>query len=123
MNRHTIREKSMICIYQYLLCDKDIEESIIDVFETSNIDDFANLLIYESIKNKDRYIEYINQVMKDYTFDRLGYIEKAILLLGCSEFDNKTALASIIIDEYIILTKEYCDTDAYKLINSVLDKL
>ena len=82
MNRHTIREKSMICIYQYLLCDKDIEESIIDVFETSNIDDFANLLIYESIKNKDRYIEYINQVMKDYTFDRLGYIEKAILLLG-----------------------------------------
>ncbi len=123
MNRHTIRENSMICIYQNLICNKDIEESIEDVFNANDIDDFAKILIYGSVENKERYIGYINQVMNDYSFDRLGYLEQAILLMGCSEFENKTAYASVIIDEAIVLAKKYCDDDAYKLINSVLDKL
>ena len=29
----------------------------------------------------------------------------------------------LIIDEYIELTKEYCDSDSYKLINGVLDRV
>lgn len=123
MDRFTIREKSMICVYQYLLCNKNIEDSILDEFETNEIDPLASILVYGSIENKDKYISYINSVMLDYTFDRLGYVERAILLMGCSEFDNKTAYASIIIDQYILLCKKYCDEDAYKLINSVLDRL
>lgn len=123
MDRHSIREHSMYCVYQYLLCDKDIEQAIEDVFLTSEIDEFARMLIFTSIENKNRYIGYINRVMKDYTFDRLGFIEQALLLMGCSEFDKQTAAASVIIDEYILLAKTYCDDDAYKLINSILDKL
>ena len=49
MNRHTIRENSMICIYQNLICNKDIEESIEDVFNANDIDDFAKILIYGSV--------------------------------------------------------------------------
>lgn len=123
MDRHSLRENSMICIYQNLLCNKDINESIEDTFSTTDIDEFARNLIETSINNKDKYISYINKVLKDYSFDRLGYIERTLLLMGCSEFDNKTAYASIIIDEYIILAKKYCDDEAYKLINKVLDLL
>jgi N utilization substance protein B len=123
MNRHKIRENSMICVYQNLLTGKDINKCIEETFATNEIDDFAKILVFGSLENKERYIGYINQVMEDYTFNRLGYIEQAILLMGCSEFDNQTAYASVIIDEAIILAKRYCDKDAYKLINSVLDKL
>ncbi len=123
MDRHSIREHSMYCVYQNLLCDKNIDEAIKDVFLTDKVDDFTKILINNSVDNKERYIGYINQVLNDYTFDRLGYIEQSLLLMGCSEFDHQTAAASIIIDEYILLAKQYCDDDAYKLINSVLDKL
>ena len=123
MDRHSIREHSMYCVYQNLLCNKNIDEAIEDVFLTNEIDDFTKILVKNSIENKERYEGYINQVLNDYTFDRLGYIERSLLLMGCSEFDNKTAPASVIIDEYILLSKQYCDDDAYKLINSVLDKL
>ena len=75
------------------------------------------------MENKDRYISYINEVLKDWTFSRLGYIEQAILLLACSELDNQTAHAAVIIDESVRLTKSYCDEAAYKLINGVLDRL
>lgn len=54
-------------------------------------------------------------------FDRLGRIEQAILLNGCSEFDLKKTEAAVIIDESVQLAKKYCDADTYKLINSVLD--
>ena len=123
MDRHSLRENSIVCIYQNLLVNKSINETILDVFESVEIDGFAQMLIDKSITNKERYIGYINNVMSEYSFDRLGYIEQALLLMGCSEFDAQTAPASVIIDEYILLAKKYCDDDAYKLINSVLDRI
>ena len=73
MNRHKIRENSMICVYQNLLTGKDINKCIEETFATNEIDDFAKILVFGSLENKERYIGYINQVMEDYTFNRLGY--------------------------------------------------
>ena len=72
---------------------------------------------------KERFIEYINAVLEDWTFDRLGYLEQSILLLACAEFDCKEISAQVIMDEAINLTKSYCDDNTYKLINGVLDRL
>ncbi len=125
MERHIEREKAMISVYQQLLTSRDLTEIVEDTFELpiSSVSEFAKILTFNSIEQKERYIGYINQVLNEWTFDRLGYIEQALLLIGCSEFDKKTADAAVIIDEAILLAKEYCDEDSYKLINGVLDTL
>lgn len=125
MNRHIEREKSMICVYQELLTHRDLTTITEDIFLTpvDEISDFSKLLIFNSVENKERYIGYINNVLDEWTFDRLGYIEQAILLMACTEFDEKVAQAAVIIDEAILLAKKYGDDNAYKLINGVLDRL
>jgi N utilization substance protein B len=123
MNRHELREKAMITVYQYLLVERDIDELIEDTFAMpkNEIDPYFIEIIHQSIENEDRYHAYIDNVLKDWEFDRLGRIEQAILLNGCSEFDLKKTEAAVIIDESVQLAKKYCDADTYKLINSVLD--
>ncbi|MBE6129338.1 MAG: transcription antitermination factor NusB [Erysipelotrichaceae bacterium] len=123
MKRHELREKSMIAIYQNLLVNTDIDELIRTEFEKEpeEIDPYFNAVIHTAVSHKDEYAGYIDQVLDGWTFERLGYIEKAILLLGCSEFAEKKVEAAVIIDECVELAKKYCDEDTYKLINRVLD--
>ena len=123
MNRHELREKAMITVYQYLLVERNIDELIEDTFEApkAEIDPYFIEVIEQSISNIDRYQAYIDKVLVDWKFDRLGKIEQAILLNGCSEFDLKKTEAAVIIDESVQLAKKYCDADTYKLINSGLD--
>ena len=65
---------------------------------------------------------YINEVIKKgWSYDRLGAIEKAILINGCAEFDLKEVEAAVIINESVELAKKFCDEDTYKLINRILD--
>lgn len=114
----------MITVYEYLLVNRDIDSLIEDVFEmpADELDPYFRDIIDYSVKNEQRYAGYIGQVLKKgWSYDRLGVVEKAILLNGCSEFDLKKVQAAVIIDEAVELAKTYCDDDAYKLINSVLD--
>lgn len=115
----------MICLYQHLLLGKPTEEIIEEVMETQpeNLDEFSRVLVMNTIENKQRYISYLNETLKDWSFDRLGILEQAILLMACSELDRQTAPAAIIIDEAVRLAKDYCDEEAYKLINGVLDRV
>lgn len=123
MNRHEEREKAMITVYEDLLAERDLDELIEDTYQmkVEEVDPYFVDVIRTAIKNKDRYVGYINEVLKDWTFDRLGMIEKAILLNGCAEFDLKQLSAAVIIDESVEMARKYCDKDAYKLINRVLD--
>lgn len=123
MNRHEERKKAMITVYQYLLTDRDLDELITNTFEMDldKIDPYFLDVIRTSVKNKERYASYIDEVLTDWKFERLGMIEKAILLNGCAEFDLKQNSAAVIIDESVEMAKEFCDEDAYKLINRVLD--
>ncbi len=124
MNRHKNRENGVICIYQYLICRRDIEELIEDNIEPEERnDEYILSVIRTSSANIERYSGYIDAVLDDWSFERLGMIEKAILLNGCAEFDLKQIEMNVIIDEYVRIAKKYCDSDSYKLINGVLDRI
>ena len=125
LNRHEARKKAMIVVYQYLLYNRSIDELLENNFEEKELqeDPYIQKVIERAIQEKDRYSNYLNQVLDSWSFERLGFIEQAILLCGCAEFDLKEIEAPIIIDEYIEITKEYCDSDSYKLINGVLDRV
>ena len=114
----------MITVYQYLIVQRDIHALINDVFkvEESEIDPYFIDVIKTSIANEERYAKYIDSVLKKgWSYERLGLIEKAILLNGCAEFDLKKTESAVIIDQSVQFAKRYCDSDTYKLVNSVLD--
>ena len=124
MNRHEQRERAMITVYQYLLVARDLNELIENEYEMKpeEIDPYFLDVIKKAVANTERYGGYITNVLKEgWSFERLGYIEKAILLNGCAEFDLKQIEAAVIINESVEMAKKYCDEDTYKLVNSVLD--
>ncbi len=113
----------MITVYQYLLVRRNVDELMEDEFNmpVDQIDPYFVDIINNTVSHEEEYAGYINRVLEGWSYERLGYIEKAILLNGCSEFALKQNAASVIIDESVEMAKKYCDEDTYKLINSVLD--
>ena len=125
MNRHQLRECAMTCLYQYFLFgNRDIKDIVASNINSNQIDPFLYTITIDAIKYKDHYIKRINEVLRDdWEYDRLGYIERAILLIAACELDFEIAQKPIVIDEAVNLAKRYCDEDTYKLINGVLDRL
>ena len=124
MTRHSNREKAMFATYQNQIMARPAEELIRDNFPPEEErDEYILSVVRQAIENTERYRSYIDEVLEGWSFDRLGYIEQAILLNGCAEFDLKQELASVIINEYVRLAKKYCDGESYKLINGVLDRI
>ena len=122
LNRHEYRERLVFVLYQHLLLDKDLYECFRDTFEDDD-DLFINTVVQDRHENEEKYIEEIGQYLKSWTFDRLNYIEQAILLVAVSEMKLGINDRSVIIDEAVILAKEYCDEESYKYINGVLDNI
>ena len=122
--RHKLREQAMTSLYQHLLLKKDIREAVYDVVGTNEIDPFLYTITIDAVKYKDSYIIQIDAQLRDgWTFERLGFVDRSILLLACCEIDLETAPKAIVINEAITLAKRYCDDDTYKLVNGVLDRL
>lgn len=124
VSRHELREKAMTCLYQHFLLNKDIKEVVYDNNHTNEIDPFLYTITIDAIKYENDYIEMINHALRDdWSFERLGYVEKAILIMAACEIDMEVAPKAIVINEAITLAKKYCDDETYKLINGVLDRL
>lgn len=123
LNRHDSREKIVFALYQHLLLNKDINECFSDNFEQEDSDEFITSIQKDLIDNKDNYIYEIGQHLVKWSFDRLNLVEQAILLEATSEIKLKLNEDAVVIDEAIILTKNYCDEESYKYINGVLDNI
>ena len=121
-SRHKLRELAMTSLYQHFLLQKDIKQCVYDNCETNEIDPFLYTVTIDAVAYRDVYIDKINEALRqDWTFDRLGFVEQAILLMAACELE--TAPKAIVIDEAVTLAKKYCDDETYRLINGVLDRL
>jgi N utilization substance protein B len=125
MKRHLQRRKAMECIYQHLLLNKDIEDVMIenDIVGSTSEEMFVREICRLAILDKDEHIAAVNAKLKDWDFVRLGYVEQAILLLALGEYELRDVERAVVINEAVELAKEFGDTDAYKLVNGVLDQL
>lgn len=125
MNRHQMREVAMTCLYQSFLLNKDIKSVVFENSKEENkVDPFLYAITIDACANLKYYVDKINTLLNDdWTFDRLGYVEQAILIIASAELTFETAQKPIVIDEAVTLAKKFCDDDAYKLINGVLDRL
>lgn len=125
MNRSQKREQAIICVYQTLLLDKDIYEVINNNIEDDQVkrDLFFLNITANLIEHYDYLKDVIEGKLQGWDFDRLGYIEQAILLVGVAELLSEEADRAVVINEAVEYSKKYADFDSYKLINGVLDKV
>lgn len=122
MSRSTQRKEAMFYLYQYLL--KENAHLKIDSEDIFLLNEAFQSVIGISLTQKKDLVELINDELIDWTFDRLGFIEQAILLLACGEAIILQTEKQVIIDEAVKLAKEFGDEDdTYKLINATLDKV
>ncbi|MGN1054273.1 MAG: transcription antitermination factor NusB [Erysipelotrichaceae bacterium] len=126
MNRHKIRENLVFSVYQHLLLNKDLNSCVLDIFSLDNIneaDEYLLLLLSDIKENKFHYIEIITPLLKKWSFNRLNYIDQAILLVGTSEILTAKVDRAVAIDEAVNIAKEYSDDESFKYINGVLDQI
>ena len=123
MTRHEYRLKLIFAIYQSLLLKKDLNVLINDSIPEVDQNDFVIKIKEDLLNHMNEYIEDISSHLVKWTFDRLSFIDQAILLDSYAEYKTGLNNKNIIIDEAVRIAKEYSDDESYKYINGVLDKL
>ena len=68
-------------------------------------------------------VDIINPALNKWTFERLGLIERAVLLNSLAQVKYMNQTKAVAIDVAVDLAKKYCDDQAYKFINGVLDNI
>lgn len=121
MNRHEYRVKLMSVIYQHLLLKKDFLELVKVNLSDVPVDEYFKNIINFYRKNYETLIDEVKPLLRKWDFSRLNYVGQAILLIALVEVKLKKEEKAIIINEAVILSKDYCDSEDYKYINAVID--
>ena len=126
MNRTELRKIIMTILYQIFLYESSkIEYKVEDVIkENMEIDnDFVNDIVNGVLENRNDIDKIANKNLKDWTIDRLGKIDQAILRMGIYELVYTDTPEVVAINEAVELSKEYSDEKVKNMINAVLDKI
>jgi len=150
-----IREAALIYTYQFLIAQenaknlnqdfsfdmfvhenaRDIEEIFEKRFHLSSKDLINNKLfdgILRGLYNSDSIIDELSvYINKNWSFERLGKMEQAILLDAYIEIkdeltenvDKDKSRKQIVINEAVDLAKKYAEENSYKFINGILDNI
>ena len=134
-NRTMTREKIMTILYQIFLYKKNninynIEEVTEEVLDNMEIEDrkkidseFLTSIINGVLDNLESIDNEIHKYMENWTIDRLGLTDQAIIRIGVYELIYTETPALVCINEAIELSKNYSDEKVSKMINGVLDKI
>jgi len=125
-NRSELRKKIMTILYQISIYENGKIEHNIDniIKEVSEIDnEFIKDTVYGIITYKNNIDELANKYLSNWTIDRLGTTDQAIIRMGIYELMYTDTPAVVAINEAIELSKQYSDDDVRKMINAVLDKV
>lgn len=123
MKRHLLRKRTMKYLYGHLLLKKPIFQLIVE--EGHLMQPLGDSYIIDLLKNietnEETYIHNINPFLREWSFERLSFVDQAILLLAIAEMNLQQDDKAVIIDEAIRLAKTYSDDEAFAYINAVLD--
>lgn len=126
LSRNEARVVAMKILYQINLYDKnkidyDVEEVIADNIEEAN--EFISSLVYGVIDKLKELDEISNKYLKNWTMDRLGFVDQAIIRVGIYELLYTETPNKVCIDQAVEISKQYSDEAVVKMINGVLDKV
>ena len=126
LNRTELRKKIMTILYQINVYKKnkmnyDVEDVMKEVLPIDN--EFVKEIVFGVITYQNEIDTLANKYMKEWTIDRLGNTDQAILRMGIYELVYTDTPDIVCINEAIELAKDYSDDDVRKMINSVLDRI
>ena len=126
LKRSVLREKIMIILYQIDIAisqkiNYDVDKIIKANVEVDN--EFVKQIVYGVVTYKDEIDNKANKYMKDWTIDRLGLTDAAIIEIAIYEIKYTETPNIVCINEAIELSKKYSDDKVSKMINGILDKV
>lgn len=125
-NRSELRKKIMTILYQINVYKSNkINYNVLDVInEVMEIDNAFVKDIVLGVEEKQTELDEIaNKHLKDWTIDRLGFTDSAILRMSLYELLYTDTPNIVCINEAVELAKEYSDDKVKNMINAVLDKV
>lgn len=124
MNRTELRKKIMTVLYQINVYETgkipyQVDTIIQEVLEIDN--EFVRDMVYGVLTYQNELDKVANTYLKDWTIDRLGNTDRAILRMGLYELLYTKTPEIVAINEAVELAKAYSDDSVRKMINGVLD--
>lgn len=131
MKQSEIREKVIYAIYDVLLFeqsgnDYDPREILAGLFEESfeSIPLFARELFIKASINKQEIIALVEPKLNRWSFDRLNLLVQAALIVAVAERNYiQDTDRKVVINEIVEFVKNYADSQDYRFVNAVLDKV
>lgn len=125
--RHDARLAAVSLVYAYNMGNIKVLDNLDSFLNSQKIKgkqaQFSRLLLEGFLANKEIIDELISQNLTNWSFDRLGAVERAILRIATFEIVHTSTDLGVIINEAIEISKELTQDNAHPLINGVLDKL
>lgn len=126
LNRSELRKKIMTILYQISVYSNnnmkyDVNDIIKEVLEVDS--EFVKEIVYGVITYEKDINNLANKYLEDWTLDRLGHTDKAILQMAIYELMYTDTPDIVCINEAIELAKIYSDDSVRKMINGTLDKI
>lgn len=125
--RHQARTAVVGLLYAYDLGNENIAAFSDEILEEGKIRnkqrEFSNALFAGTIENLEMIDTQIQDHLKDWDYDGIGKVEKAIMRLAAYEILVDKTDKAIIINEAVELAKTLADEKSPQFINGVLDAL
>ena len=126
LTRSELRQKIMTILYQIEVYTKNKMEYDTDSVIKENVEienEFVKEVVYGVITYKNDIDALANTYLNNWTIDRLGNTDKAILRMGIYELIYTDTPDIVCINEATELAKYYSDDKVKNMINAVLDKI
>ena len=125
-NRSELRKDIMTILYQINVYKKNkmefnTDDVIKEVVEIDN--EFVKEIVYGVLTYQNEIDSIANKYLNNWTIDRLGNTDKAILEMSIYELLYTETPDIVCINEGIELAKLYSDDSVRKMINAVLDNV
>lgn len=124
MKRRKAREKALQSLFQIDRSQIEPKEAIDFALDENKSDPFLEELVMGTIANLEQIDKVISENLENWTFGRLGNVDRAILRIATYEMIFLDDIPhSVSMNEAIELAKEFGDDDSSKFVNSVLSKI
>lgn len=129
ISRRDVRAKAMQVLYAYEISQEPIEllfESIVaEEFDAKKeYREFAQSLVYKTLKNVSEADLIIKNHAKNWDFDRIATIDKILLRMGVIELLYYPEIpAKVSISEYVEIGSRYSTDHSASFLNGMLDAI
>lgn len=92
--------------------------------EDGKVVEFANRLFQGAVETMQANDEIIcKYIRSDWTYDRMGEVEKDILRVAVHELFRQEAPYYAVINDFVTLARKYCDEKSASLVNGILENI